>query len=166
MTSLEAVTKAFLKSDLQVVIEPDDGIEVEMIGGFVEHEQRWLHEQRSGEGHAHAPASRETLGRPSLHLAVEAQTRKDPAKKIYLYQTDLFRNIANVLVGPVTEPLWMKNSINLLLAHQISENLNIVFTEYFSAYSLFSFLMYLLVSIMNPSTKSIKCNICYDKIIL
>lgn len=32
----------------RALIEPDDGVEVQVIGGLVQHQQRWLHEQRPG----------------------------------------------------------------------------------------------------------------------
>ena len=63
---------------LKVIIEPNNSVQVEVVGGLVEHQQRWLHEEGPGEGHPHAPPAGEILGGPALHFAVEAQTRQYP----------------------------------------------------------------------------------------
>lgn len=62
---------------LQVVVKPDDGIEVKVVGRFVQHEQSGLHEEGTGQGHTHTPTTREVLGGPALHLQSEAKTSQD-----------------------------------------------------------------------------------------
>ena len=49
-------------SDLKVVVEPDDSIKIEVVGGFVQHEECGFEEQGPCEGHPHAPTPREVLG--------------------------------------------------------------------------------------------------------
>ena len=76
----KCAVKSCLKYDLEVVVEPDDGVQVEMVGGFVQHEKCGLHEQRTGEGHAHTPTPRKVFGRAALHLACEAKTSQNSTK--------------------------------------------------------------------------------------
>ena len=44
---------------LEVLFQPHARLEVQVIGGFVEKQQRWRHEQRTREGDAHAPPTAE-----------------------------------------------------------------------------------------------------------
>ena len=46
-----------------LLVQPDDCVEVQMVGGFVQHQQGWLHEQRSVNGPGQTPR----LKRHSLH---------------------------------------------------------------------------------------------------
>lgn len=78
-----------------LLVEPDDGVQVQVVGGLVQHQQGGLHEQGSedtagqhewtgptlgrvvllpGQGDPHSPASREPLGGSVLHLWGEGQT--------------------------------------------------------------------------------------------
>lgn len=47
-----------------LLVQPDDCVEVQMVGGFVQHQQGWLHEQRSVNGPGQTPR----LKRHSLHI--------------------------------------------------------------------------------------------------
>mmetsp|Transcript_2052 Transcript_2052/g.4810 ORF Transcript_2052/g.4810 Transcript_2052/m.4810 type:complete len:220 (-) Transcript_2052:1080-1739(-) len=64
---------------LQVVVQPDDRVEVQVVGGLVQHEQGGLDEQRPGQTDAHAPAPREELRGPHLHLRIEPQSEQNAA---------------------------------------------------------------------------------------
>ncbi len=59
---------------LEVVVQPDDGVQVEVVRRFVEHEERGLDEERSSQRDTHPPAAGKLVGRPVLHLAAEAET--------------------------------------------------------------------------------------------
>ena len=62
---------------LQVLVEPQHRVEVEVVRGLVQHQQRRLDEQRARDRDAHAPAARKALGGLPLHLLVEAQPVQD-----------------------------------------------------------------------------------------
>mmetsp|Transcript_5424 Transcript_5424/g.10351 ORF Transcript_5424/g.10351 Transcript_5424/m.10351 type:complete len:318 (-) Transcript_5424:233-1186(-) len=62
---------------LQVLLQPEHGAQVEMVGGLVQQQQRGLDEERARERDAHAPAAGEGLGRPCLHRGGEAQAMQD-----------------------------------------------------------------------------------------
>ena len=61
----------------QMLLEPDRGLEVEMVGGLVEQQEVGLEEQHAGQRHAHPPAAGEGVERPVLLLVVEAQALED-----------------------------------------------------------------------------------------
>lgn len=46
---------------IDALVEPDDSIEVQVVGGLVQQQQRGLHEQRPGGGQPRAGSERETL---------------------------------------------------------------------------------------------------------
>ncbi len=58
-------------------LQPEAGLEVEVVGGLVEQEQVRLGEQGPGQRHAHAPAAGEAGERPRLHRGVEAEAVED-----------------------------------------------------------------------------------------
>ena len=64
---------------LEVVVQPDDGVQVQVIGRLVQHEQGGLDEEGSGQADPHPPASGELVGGAVLHVAVEAKTAKQAA---------------------------------------------------------------------------------------
>ena len=47
---------------LQVVVEPDDGVQVEVVGRLVQHQQRRLDEERARQRHPHPPTAGELVG--------------------------------------------------------------------------------------------------------
>ena len=49
---------------LQVIIQPNDGVQVQVIRRLVEHQQNRLHEERPRQGDAHAPAAGKQLRGP------------------------------------------------------------------------------------------------------
>jgi hypothetical protein len=57
----------------QVVLQPNHGVQVQVIRRLVQQQQVGLHEERAGQRDAHAPAAREVLRRPLLHLLGEAE---------------------------------------------------------------------------------------------
>lgn len=61
----------------KVLLQPQDGPEVEVVGGLVEEEERWLHEERAGERDALDPAAAEGARRPRLARLVEPQPGED-----------------------------------------------------------------------------------------
>eukprot|EP01084_Bolivina_argentea_P113294 201950_1 len=61
----------------EVVLEPDDGLDVEMVGGLVEEQQRGVLEERLGEGNTHTPSSGEGAGGAALLLISESKTEKN-----------------------------------------------------------------------------------------
>ena len=65
---------------LQVIIQPNDGVQVQVIRRLVEHQQNRLHEERPRQGDAHAPAAGKQLRGPHLHLRREAQPEQDPPR--------------------------------------------------------------------------------------
>ena len=109
----KALIKSRLKGDLKecsgVLVEPDDGVQIQVVGGLIQHQQSGLHKQGPGKqihqlqyntphhccdmgqltffththtpckGHSHSPAPGEFLGGPVLHLGGEGQTSQDPA---------------------------------------------------------------------------------------
>ena len=62
---------------LELLLEPDAGLQVQVVGRLVEEEEMRLDEEGAGEGDAHAPTSRELLALFVLHGGVEAQTLED-----------------------------------------------------------------------------------------
>jgi hypothetical protein len=48
---------------LEIVLQPEEGEEVEVVGRLVEHEQVGLHDKQAGEVGAHDPAAAEFLAR-------------------------------------------------------------------------------------------------------
>ena len=57
----------------EIVLEPERGLEIEVIGRLVEQQQVGLGEQQGRECYAHAPAPRERLERPLLRRVVEPE---------------------------------------------------------------------------------------------
>jgi len=57
---------------LQVRLEPEHGVQVEVVGRLVEQQHVRRDEERAGEGDAHPPPAGEGAGWPCLHLRVEA----------------------------------------------------------------------------------------------
>ena len=47
---------------LQVVVEPDDGVQVEVVGRLVQHQQRRLDEERARQRYPHPPTAGELVG--------------------------------------------------------------------------------------------------------
>mmetsp|Transcript_20628 Transcript_20628/g.62968 ORF Transcript_20628/g.62968 Transcript_20628/m.62968 type:complete len:248 (+) Transcript_20628:2412-3155(+) len=62
---------------LQVALQPDDGMEVEVVGWLVEQQQPWLAEERAGEGDAHPPAARKGGGGHGFLLLEKLQAGED-----------------------------------------------------------------------------------------
>ena len=62
----------------QMLLQPDRGLEVEMVGGLVEQQEVGLEEQHAGQRHAHPPAAGERGQRLLLRRVVEAQALEDP----------------------------------------------------------------------------------------
>ena len=58
---------------------PDDSVQIQMVGGFVEHEEGGFDEEGAREGDPHPPAAGKLVGRTVLHFRVETQTGKQPA---------------------------------------------------------------------------------------
>ena len=58
---------------LQVVVQPDDSVQVEVVGRFVQHEEGRLDEEGARERDSHSPAAGKLVGGPVLHLAAEAE---------------------------------------------------------------------------------------------
>lgn len=63
----------------EVSFEPDDGAEIEMIGGLVEEEEMGLDEERAGEGDAHAPTTGHVFCGLFHHGGGEPETVEDAA---------------------------------------------------------------------------------------
>ena len=59
---------------LQIVVQPDDGVQVQVIRRFVEHQKCRLDEQGPSQGDAHAPTTGKFVCRSVLHLLAETQT--------------------------------------------------------------------------------------------
>lgn len=60
---------------MDALVEPDDSIEVQVVGGLVQQQQRGLHEQRPGRGQPRAGSEGETLLRgPEQPQKVEPET--------------------------------------------------------------------------------------------
>ena len=64
----------------QIVLEPEAGLEIEMVGRLVEQQQVGLGEQHRRERHPHPPAAGEAGQRPLLGGLVEAQAGQDRAR--------------------------------------------------------------------------------------
>mmetsp|Transcript_40674 Transcript_40674/g.122475 ORF Transcript_40674/g.122475 Transcript_40674/m.122475 type:complete len:455 (+) Transcript_40674:1032-2396(+) len=58
----------------EVVLEPDDGLHVQVVGRLVQQEQRGLYEQRPRQADPHPPPPRKVLGELPLHLVGESQS--------------------------------------------------------------------------------------------
>mmetsp|Transcript_8369 Transcript_8369/g.11761 ORF Transcript_8369/g.11761 Transcript_8369/m.11761 type:complete len:229 (+) Transcript_8369:66-752(+) len=71
--------QSFLPS-LQIVVQPNDSIEIEVIGRLIQHQQSRLHEKRSRQRYPHPPASAEMFRGLDLHVFVEAQAVQDPPR--------------------------------------------------------------------------------------
>ena len=63
----------------QVLLEPGDGVDVEVVGGLVEHQQVGPGEQQAGQGDPHPPAARELLDGAGGVVVVEARGRRGRA---------------------------------------------------------------------------------------
>jgi hypothetical protein len=61
----------------QVVLEPEQGFEVEVIGRFVEQQERGLADEQAGEVRAHDPAAGERLGELLVVGLAEAEAGED-----------------------------------------------------------------------------------------
>ena len=46
---------------LDVLLKPDQGHQVQVVGGLIQQQDLWLREDDLGDGHSHSPASRELL---------------------------------------------------------------------------------------------------------
>ena len=55
---------------------PDDCVQIQMVGGLVEHEEGRFDEEGACEGDAHPPTAGKLVGRPVLHFLVKTQTSK------------------------------------------------------------------------------------------
>lgn len=64
---------------LEVVVQPDNRVQIQMIGRFVEHQQCRFNEQSTGERNTHAPTSGEFVRSPVLHLLVKSETGQKSA---------------------------------------------------------------------------------------
>ena len=64
---------------LEVVVKPDDCVEIEMIRRLIQKKQIRLHEQSAGQADTHSPASGEGGRGLLLHLRRESQTGQDAA---------------------------------------------------------------------------------------
>ena len=60
-----------------MLLEPGDGLEVEMVGRLVQQQEVGLDEEHGGKRHPHPPPAREGGQRSSLRLLVEAQPLQD-----------------------------------------------------------------------------------------
>mmetsp|Transcript_12834 Transcript_12834/g.51191 ORF Transcript_12834/g.51191 Transcript_12834/m.51191 type:complete len:547 (-) Transcript_12834:459-2099(-) len=69
--------EGLLPGPAEVLLEPNDGVEVEVVGGLVQQQEGGLAEEGAREGNAHPPAAGELLRRLLLHLGRELQTRED-----------------------------------------------------------------------------------------
>lgn len=49
---------------LNVLLEPDEGDQIQVISRLIEHEDFWFAEDNLGDGDSHSPPSREFIGRP------------------------------------------------------------------------------------------------------
>lgn len=58
----------------QVMFEPQDGFKVQMVGGFVQHEQVGFDKECGRQGHAHSPSSTQSRCGTPLHIGGELQT--------------------------------------------------------------------------------------------
>lgn len=67
----------------QLVLQPDDSLHVQVVGGFVEEQQGGALEQRACECDAHAPPARELFGHFVLHLLREPQPEQDDARTCF-----------------------------------------------------------------------------------
>ena len=61
----------------QMLLQPDRGLEVEMVGGLVEQEEVGLEEQHACQGDAHAPAAGEGREGLLLGVVIEAEALQD-----------------------------------------------------------------------------------------
>lgn len=61
----------------EVVFQPDDGLHIQVVGWFVEQEERRLDEERSRQRNSHTPTTREFTGLVLLLGFGETQTRQD-----------------------------------------------------------------------------------------
>ena len=62
---------------LEVILQPEQGDKVEVIGRLIEQEQIGLHDKKSGEMGTHDPAATQFLGLPFEVLLLVAQTSED-----------------------------------------------------------------------------------------
>mmetsp|Transcript_42452 Transcript_42452/g.73847 ORF Transcript_42452/g.73847 Transcript_42452/m.73847 type:complete len:508 (+) Transcript_42452:634-2157(+) len=59
---------------LEVLFQPQDRLQIQVIGRLIEHEQVWLHQQRTRQRHTHAPTSRQRRSGRVLHCIRELQS--------------------------------------------------------------------------------------------
>mmetsp|Transcript_11801 Transcript_11801/g.24379 ORF Transcript_11801/g.24379 Transcript_11801/m.24379 type:complete len:283 (+) Transcript_11801:1120-1968(+) len=69
--------KEGLLPGLQVIVEPNDGIEIKMVCRFVQHQKRWFDKEGTSQRNSHSPTSRKHLGRFGLHFRGKSETRQD-----------------------------------------------------------------------------------------
>ena len=65
---------------LEIGLQPQRGLQIEMVGRLVEQQQVGLGEQQRGQRHAHPPAPGEGRARLGLCCLAEAQSGKDPRR--------------------------------------------------------------------------------------
>ena len=65
-----------------VVLQPDNGVQIQMVGRLVQQEDIGLDEERARDGHAHSPSSAEHLGGHRELLVGELETFEDLARTL------------------------------------------------------------------------------------
>mmetsp|Transcript_399 Transcript_399/g.566 ORF Transcript_399/g.566 Transcript_399/m.566 type:complete len:302 (-) Transcript_399:1440-2345(-) len=69
-----------LLPSLQIVIKPNDSVQIKMIRGFVQHEEGWFDKEGTRKRYSHSPTTREHLGRLDLHIHIETKSKENTSR--------------------------------------------------------------------------------------
>ena len=92
---------------LEVVVQPDDCIQVQMVCWFVEHEQCGFDEQGPRQRDSHSPAAGKLVCGTILHLLAEAKTGQESAGfgfGLKMEQTLFFKKLGD---SPTLHPSFL-----------------------------------------------------------
>uniref|UniRef100_A0A2M4DFE8 Putative secreted protein n=1 Tax=Anopheles darlingi TaxID=43151 RepID=A0A2M4DFE8_ANODA len=83
---------------LQIIVKPDDGVQIEMVRRFIEQQQRRFDEECSRQRHTHTPTTGERIRRTVLHFTRKAQTGQNTASTWFRrISTDRLQLIVHLL---------------------------------------------------------------------
>jgi 16S rRNA U1498 N3-methylase RsmE len=69
-----------VRTVLDVIFEPEDGIHIEMVRRLVQEKNVRLHKQSSGQCYTHTPATGKITGFGVLHVMIESETMEDSSR--------------------------------------------------------------------------------------